>query len=92
MKSGQMAGVNKELQSACGERAPVSWLMLTPLVSASAGVCRDERAGQCTPATWRFTDETIKIRLHKKKKCVIQDLKTPLAYDLLCQMSIINLT
>lgn len=30
MKSGQMAGVNKKLQSACGERAPVSWLTLTP--------------------------------------------------------------
>lgn len=30
VKSGQMAGVNKKLQPACGERAPVSWLMLTP--------------------------------------------------------------
>lgn len=30
VKSGQMAGVNKKLQSACGERAPVSWLTLTP--------------------------------------------------------------
>lgn len=33
MKSGQMAGVNKKLQSACGERAPVSWLTLTPLLA-----------------------------------------------------------
>lgn len=30
VKSGQMAGVNKNLQSARGERAPVSWLTLTP--------------------------------------------------------------